>query len=66
MIFFSTGKLRKRNCFGPIRTFFSTAQTEKSSWKKLVKQIVKKSNEFITPSENDLNAFLKIVKLELR
>jgi hypothetical protein len=41
MISFSTGKLRKNTCFEPIvRLFsFSTAQTEKNSWKKLVKQI---------------------------
>jgi hypothetical protein len=41
MISFSTGKLRKKNCFEPIKNLFasSTAQTEKNSWKKLGKQI---------------------------
>jgi hypothetical protein len=42
MISFSTGKLRKStSCFEPIRSFcfFSTAQNEKSLWKKIVKQI---------------------------
>ena len=43
MIFFSTGKLR--TCFGPIRNLFpfSTAQTEKNSWKN----VVKTSDEFV-------------------
>ena len=33
--------LEKKTCFGPIRSLFSfsTAQTEKLFWKKLVKQI---------------------------
>ena len=37
MISFSTGKLRKKNCFGPIRNLFSfsKAQTEKNWWKKI-------------------------------
>jgi hypothetical protein len=41
LISFFTGKLSKKNCFGPIRSLFtfSTAQTEKNLWKKLVKQI---------------------------
>ena len=41
MISFSTGKLRKKNCFGPKRSLFSfsTDQTEKNLWKKTVKQI---------------------------
>ena len=41
MFSFSTGKQKKETCFGPIRNllFFSTAQSEKNSWKKLVKQI---------------------------
>ena len=32
-------KLRKKNCFGPIKSLFSfsTAKTEKNSWKKLRK-----------------------------
>ena len=46
MISFSTGKLRKNACFEPMRSLcsFSTAQTEKNSWKKLVKL----SDEFVT------------------
>ena len=41
MISFSTDKLRKNVYFGPIRSLFSflTAQTEKNSMKKFVKQI---------------------------
>jgi hypothetical protein len=41
MISFSTGKLREKNCFVPIRNLFSfsTAQTEKNSLPKLEKQI---------------------------
>ena len=41
MIYFSIGKQRKRNWFGPITNLFSfsTAQTEKNPWKKLGKQI---------------------------
>ena len=40
--FFSTGKLRKKTCFGPIGSLFSfsTAHTEKNSWKKLVKHVM--------------------------
>ena len=36
----STSKLRKKNCFGSIRSLFSfsTAQTEKNSWKNWGKQ----------------------------
>ena len=41
MISVSTRKLRKNTCFEPMRSLFSfpTAQTEKNSWKKFVKQI---------------------------
>ena len=41
MISFSTGKLRKIMCFELIRSLFSfsTAQTEKNLWNKIVKQI---------------------------
>ena len=41
MIYFSTGKLRQKVCFGPIRNLFSfsIAQTEKKKWKTLVKEI---------------------------
>ena len=41
MISFSICKLRKNTCFEPMRSLFSfsTAQTEKNSWKKFVKQI---------------------------
>ena len=41
MISFWSCKMRKKNCLWPIRNLFSssTAQTEKNSWKKFVKQI---------------------------
>jgi hypothetical protein len=41
MIAVLANKLRKKNCFGPIRSLFSlsTAQTDKNGWKKLVKEI---------------------------
>ena len=38
MISFQTGKLRKKP-FWTNKIFFSTAQTKKSFWEKLVKQI---------------------------
>ena len=36
MIYFSTGKLRQKACFGPIRNLFSitTVQTENLFWKR--------------------------------
>ena len=40
----------KKNCFGPIKTLFSTAQTEKNSWKKIMKQI----NEFVMKQEENM------------
>ena len=48
MISFSTGKLRKK-MFGRIINLFSysTAQTEKKLWKKIVEQMVKISDEFV-------------------
>ena len=50
MISFLTGKLREKNCFGPIRNFvsFSTTQIEKKFWKKLVET----SDEFVNSAKN--------------
>ena len=47
MISVSTGKLRKRSCFEPLRSLFSfsTAQTEKNLWTKFGKLIGGKSDE---------------------
>ena len=61
---FSTDKLRNKNCVGPVRNLLSflTAQTEKNSWTKLVKQIgekirwIRKLNGF----QNHLPIFFQI------
>ena len=62
MISFSTGNQGTKNPFWTNNIFFSTAQAEKNSGKKLVKKkLVKTSDEFVKSrvrSEQEENAFL--------
>ena len=67
MIFFSTGKRQKAPSFEPIKSLFtfSTAQTEKITWKKIREtnwwnKLVKLSDEFVTRTKQIWSTWISI------
>jgi hypothetical protein len=62
MISFTTGKLRKKNCYGGANFFFNHLKLEKKYVKIRGKKLVKTSDEFVT---NPFQLFLLFCRLFL-